>query len=226
MRKATLLRFADEIERAAERLALAETLDVGKPIGNTLAVDAPGTANTIRWYAEAIDKTYGEIAPAPAKRLALITREPLGVVGAVVPWNYPSMIASWKLGPALAAGNTFVLKPAEQSPHSALVLAEAAQRAGLPDGVFNVVTGLGETAGQALGRHPDVDKVAFTGSTRVGGCSSCTPRSPTASRSRSRRAASRRSWCSPMPETSSRIAETVAWGIFTTSGRPATPARG
>jgi len=167
-RKRLLLRFADELDGAAERIAMAETMDVGKPIANTRAVDAPGTAATIRWYAETIDKTYDEIAPAPAKRLALVTREPLGVVGAVVPWNYPSMILSWKVGPALAAGNTVVVKPAEQSPHSALVIAEAAARAGLPDGVFNVVTGFGETAGRALGLHPDVAKIAFTGSTAVG----------------------------------------------------------
>ncbi|MGF6885384.1 acyl-CoA reductase-like NAD-dependent aldehyde dehydrogenase [Nocardia sp. GAS34] len=219
VRKAHLLRFAEEIERAAERLALAETLDVGKPIANTLAVDAPGTANTIRWYAEAIDKTYDEIAPAPAKRLALITREPLGVVGAVVPWNYPSMIASWKIGPALAAGNTFVLKPAEQSPHSALVLAEAAQRAGLPDGVLNVVTGFGETAGQALGRHLDVDKIAFTGSTRVGRLFQ-----QYAAESNGKQVAIEAGGKSPQLVLDSagdlqRIAETVAWGIYYNVGQ-------
>src|SRR4051794_38350354 len=127
-RKRLLLRFADEIDASAEDIAMAETLDVGKPIANTRAVDGPAVAATIRWYAETIDKTYDEIAPAPAGRLALVTREPLGVVGAVIPWNYPSMILSWKVGPALAAGNTVVVKPAEQSPHSALVIAEAAAR--------------------------------------------------------------------------------------------------
>ncbi len=218
-RKAHLLRFADEIDAAAERLALAETLDVGKPIADTLAVDAPGTAGTIRWYAEAIDKTYDEIAPAPAKRLALITREPLGVVGAVVPWNYPSMIASWKIGPALAAGNTFVLKPAEQSPHSALVLAEAAQRAGLPDGVFNVVTGFGETAGQALGRHPGVEKIAFTGSPRVGRLFQ-----RYAAESNGKQVAVEAGGKSPQLVLASagdlqRIAETVAWGIYYNVGQ-------
>lgn len=167
-RKAALLRFAAEIDDCADRLALAESLDVGKPIGNTTAVDAPATANTFRWYAEVVDKRYDELAPTPDQRTALITREPLGVIGAVVPWNYPSMILSWKCAPALAAGNCVVVKPAEQSPRSALVIAEAARAAGIPDGVFNVVPGFGETAGQALGRHPDVAKIAFTGSAPVG----------------------------------------------------------
>jgi len=167
-RKAVLLRFADLIDEHTEELALLETLDVGKPIGDTLAVDVPKTARAIRWYAEAIDKTYDEIAPAPRSALALVTREPLGVIGAVVPWNYPLMIASWKLGPALATGNSVVLKPAEDSTLSALLLAELGSRAGLPDGVFNVVPGFGAVAGQALGRHELVAKIAFTGSPAVG----------------------------------------------------------
>lgn len=167
VRKALLLRFADEVDLRAHDVALAETLDTGKPIAEALRVDAAAVSATLRWYAEAVDKTYDEVAPTPAGRLGLVTREPLGVVGAVVPWNYPSMIAAWKVAPALAAGNTVVLKPAEQSPLSALVLAEAAAAAGLPAGVLNVVTGLGETAGQALGRHPGVAKIAFTGSVGV-----------------------------------------------------------
>ena len=167
-RKAVLLRFADLIRDNAAELALLESLDVGKPITEAIRVDVAKTAETIQWYAETIDKTYEQIAPTPADALALITHEPLGVIGAVVPWNYPLMITAWKLGPALATGNSVVVKPAEQSPLGTLLLARLATEAGLPDGVFNVVTGFGETAGQALGRHQDVDKIAFTGSTAVG----------------------------------------------------------
>ena len=141
---------------------------MGKPITEAVRVDVTKTAETIQWYAEAIDKTYEQIAPTPADALALITHEPLGVIGAVVPWNYPLMITAWKLGPALATGNSAVVKPAEQSPLGTLLLARLATEAGLPDGVFNVVTGFGETAGQALGRHNGVDKITFTGSTSVG----------------------------------------------------------
>ncbi|MEC3975447.1 aldehyde dehydrogenase family protein [Amycolatopsis sp. H20-H5] len=167
-RKAVLLELAALIRDNAEELALAETLDVGKPIGESLRVDVEKTAATFAWYAEALDKLYGEIAPTGQDALALITREPLGVIGAVVPWNYPLMITAWKLAPALATGNSVVLKPAEQSPLSSLVLAALAAEAGLPDGVLNVVTGFGDTAGRALGLHPDVDKIAFTGSVPVG----------------------------------------------------------
>ena len=167
-RKAVLLRFADLVLENVEELALLESLDVGKPISDSLAVDVPGAARTLRWYAEAIDKTYDQIAPAPRSVLAMITREPLGVVGAVVPWNYPLLISSWKLAPALASGNTVVLKPAENSSLSALLLAELGSQAGLPDGVFNVVPGLGPVAGAALGRHDLVAKLAFTGSPAVG----------------------------------------------------------
>ncbi|WP_404819076.1 aldehyde dehydrogenase [Xinfangfangia pollutisoli] len=167
-RKKVMLRFAELMRSHAEELALLETLDMGKPISDSLAVDVPGSANTIAWYAEAIDKIYDEIAPTADTVLAMITREPLGVVAAVVPWNFPLLMASWKLGPALAAGNSVILKPAEQSPLSAIRLGELALEAGLPEGVFNVVTGLGETAGRALGLHMDVDAVTFTGSTEVG----------------------------------------------------------
>ncbi|GAA2084699.1 aldehyde dehydrogenase [Actinomadura alba] len=167
-RKKVLLRFSALIREHLEELALLETLDVGKPIGESLRVDVPGAANCVQWYAEAVDKIYDEIAPTGADALAMITREPLGVVGAVVPWNYPLMITSWKIAPALAMGNSVVLKPAEQSSLSALVLAELAVEAGIPDGVFNVVPGLGPVAGAALGRHQEVDKIAFTGSTGTG----------------------------------------------------------
>jgi gamma-glutamyl-gamma-aminobutyraldehyde dehydrogenase/4-guanidinobutyraldehyde dehydrogenase/NAD-dependent aldehyde dehydrogenase len=151
-----------------EQLARIESRDTGHPIGDARGVDVPNAARCFAWYGEAIDKVYGEIAPTAADALALIGREPLGVVGAVVPWNYPLIITAWKLAPALAAGNSVVLKPAEQSPLSALALAELAAEAGLPDGVLNVVPGYGEEAGEPLGRHPDVDKVAFTGSVEIG----------------------------------------------------------
>ncbi|MHA7682736.1 aldehyde dehydrogenase [Cupriavidus sp. PET2-C1] len=167
-RKATLLRLSHLIDTHREELALLETLDMGKPIAETLHYDIPEAGRTYAWYAEAIDKIYDEIAPTGPDVLATITREPLGVVAAVVPWNYPLLMASWKVAPALAAGNSVVLKPAEQSPLTALRLAELAEEAGIPAGVFNVVPGLGAAAGQALGRHPDVDCIAFTGSTATG----------------------------------------------------------
>lgn len=167
-KKAILLKWADLIREHQEELALLETLDVGKPISDSLNVDVMGAARTVQWYGEAIDKTYDEIAPAPRNALAMITREPLGVVGAVVPWNYPMIISAWKVAPALAMGNSVVLKPAEQSSLSALLLARLATQAGLPDGVFNVVPGLGAEAGQALARHMDVAKIAFTGSGPTG----------------------------------------------------------
>ncbi len=167
-RKKVLLRLAELIRENLEDLALVETLDVGKPITDSLTVDVPGAATYFQWYAETIDKRYGEIAPTGPESLALITREPMGVVGAVVPWNYPLILMAWKAAPALATGNSVVLKPAEQSPLSALMLAELAAEAGLPDGVLNVVPGFGPNAGAALGRHPDVDKITFTGSTEVG----------------------------------------------------------
>jgi acyl-CoA reductase-like NAD-dependent aldehyde dehydrogenase len=167
-RKKILQRFADKILAARDELALLETLDMGKPIQYSLAVDVPSTARCIAWYAEAVDKVYDEIAPTGANALALITREPVGVVGAIVPWNYPMIMAAWKLGPALAAGNSVVLKPSEKSPLTALRLAELAVEAGLPPGVFNVVPGFGAEAGEALALHMDVDALGFTGSTRTG----------------------------------------------------------
>jgi gamma-glutamyl-gamma-aminobutyraldehyde dehydrogenase len=168
LRKRVLLRFAEKILAAREELALLETLDMGKPIRYALAVDVAATARCIQWYAEATDKVYDEIAPTPETALALIRREPMGVIGAIVPWNYPMIMAAWKLGPALAAGNSVVLKPSEKSPLSALRLAELALEAGLPEGVFNVVPGFGHEAGEALALHMDVDAIGFTGSTRVG----------------------------------------------------------
>ena len=167
-RKKVLLAFAERILAAREELALLETLDMGKPIRWSLAVDVGSTARCIAWYAEAADKVYDEIAPTAANALALITREPMGVVGAIVPWNYPMIMSAWKLGPALAAGNSVVLKPSEKSPLTAMRLAELALEAGLPPGVFNVVPGFGHEAGEALALHMDVDAIGFTGSTRTG----------------------------------------------------------
>jgi acyl-CoA reductase-like NAD-dependent aldehyde dehydrogenase len=167
-RKRVLQRFAEHILQAGEELALLETLDMGKPVQQSLKVDVAATARTIAWYAEAVDKVYGEVAPSPRSALALVTREPMGVIGAIVPWNYPMIMASWKLGPALAAGNSVVLKPSEKSPLTALRLAELALQAGIPPGVFNVVPGYGHEAGEAIALHMDVDAVGFTGSTRVG----------------------------------------------------------
>jgi 4-guanidinobutyraldehyde dehydrogenase/NAD-dependent aldehyde dehydrogenase len=167
-RKKVLLRFAELIRKHREELALTETMDMGKPITNSLKIDVPAAANCIAWYAEAVDKVYDEVAPTSHDSLALITREPSGVVGAIVPWNFPLLMATWKLGPALATGNSVVLKPSEKSPLTALRVAELALEAGLPEGVLNVVPGFGYTAGEALAMHMDVDCIAFTGSTRVG----------------------------------------------------------
>ncbi|MFR0690137.1 aldehyde dehydrogenase [Enterobacterales bacterium AE_CKDN230030158-1A_HGKHYDSX7] len=166
-RKRVLLRFADLLERHAEELALLETLDMGKPIAHALATDIPGAANAIRWSAEAIDKVYGEIAATAEDQLGLVTREAVGVVGVIVPWNFPLLMASWKLGPALACGNSVVLKPSERSPLTAIRVAALACEAGIPEGVLNVVPGFGAEAGDALSRHMDVDAIAFTGSTGV-----------------------------------------------------------
>jgi len=167
-RKRVLLRLAELLLGARAELALLETLDMGKPVRNAWQVDVPAAARCIAWYAEAVDKVYGEVAPTGPQALALITREPVGVVGAIVPWNYPLLMAAWKIAPALAAGNSVVLKPSERSPFSAGRLAELALQAGLPPGVLNVVPGLGPEAGQALALHPQVDAIGFTGSTRTG----------------------------------------------------------
>ena len=167
-RKQTMIRFADLIIANREELALLETLDMGKPITASLNVDVASAANTIRWFGEAIDKVYDEIAPTADNTLAMITREPIGVVGAIVPWNYPIAMAAWKIAPALAAGNSVVLKPSEKSPLTALKLGDLALQAGIPAGVLNVIPGFGAEAGSPLALHMDVDCIAFTGSTGVG----------------------------------------------------------
>lgn len=166
-RKQILMRFADRIEANLHELALLETLDMGKPISDSLSLDIPGAAEAIRWCAEAIDKVYDEIAPTSPDQLCLVRREPAGVVAAIVPWNFPLKMASWKLGPALASGNSVVLKPSEKSPLTAIRIAQLAHDAGVPAGVLNVLPGMGHVVGKALGEHADVDVIAFTGSTRV-----------------------------------------------------------
>ncbi|MGI9584236.1 MAG: aldehyde dehydrogenase [Acidimicrobiia bacterium] len=164
----TLIRLAALIDANGEELQLLETLDVGKPVRYSRRVDVQQAIATYSWYGEAADKLYDEIAPTGSHALGLITREPIGVVGAVTPWNFPLMINAWKLAPALVSGNSVVLKPAEQGTLSALRLAELALEAGIPPGVLNVVPGMGETAGRSLGLHNDVDGITFTGSTDVG----------------------------------------------------------
>jgi acyl-CoA reductase-like NAD-dependent aldehyde dehydrogenase len=166
-RRGTMLKLADLVEAHGEELATMITLDMGKPISDARE-DAPSAAECLRYYAEALDKIYGEIGPTGPEGLALMTQEPLGVIGVVVPWNYPLDVPMWKIAPALATGNSLVVKPAEQSPLCLLRFAALAAEAGLPDGVLNVLPGFGETAGRALGLHMDVDKIAFTGSTEVG----------------------------------------------------------
>ncbi|MBA3236075.1 MAG: aldehyde dehydrogenase family protein, partial [Chloroflexi bacterium] len=156
-RKAILIRWSNLIEEHGREIGLIESLDAGKPITDTIGLDVPETATCIRWHAEAIDKLYGQVAPTPEGTVATITREPVGVVGAVIPWNYPAQMAAWKLGPALASGNTVVIKPASTTSLSLLRIAELGAEAGIPAGVLNVVTGPGDTVGEAIGRHPDID---------------------------------------------------------------------
>lgn len=167
-RKMVMVRWAELIEKHREELALLECLDVGKPISDTLNVDVPSAVRTIRWSGEAIDKVYDEISPTPANTLALIQRLPLGVVTAIVPWNFPLSTTAWKLAPSLATGNSVVLKPASNTPLSAIKLAALAAEAGLPDGVLQVLPGPGSSMGKHLALHMDIDGMTFTGSTPVG----------------------------------------------------------
>lgn len=167
-RKAVLLRFASLLSEHGEELALLECLDSGKTIRDCRNEVAHEVPNFFRWYAETLDKTFGRVAPTGPENFSVIVAEPIGVVGLIVPWNFPLLMAAWKLAPALATGCSVILKPAEQSPLTALRLGALAAEAGLPDGVLNVLPGLGETAGQAIGRHPGIDMVSFTGSGEVG----------------------------------------------------------
>ena len=167
-RMAVLERFSQLIEENAEEFAVLDSLDMGKPVMDMMNIDVPASAMTLKFFSETIDKIEGAVTATASNALHYILRQPLGVVGIIVPWNYPLMMAAWKLGPALATGNSVVLKPAEQSPLSAGLLAELFIAAGGPPGVLNVVHGLGEEAGKALALHNDVDKIGFTGSTEVG----------------------------------------------------------
>ncbi len=167
LRKKVMIRFAELIEEHGQELALLETLDMGKPISDSLSIDVNSAANAIRWSGEAIDKVYDEVAATPHDQLGLVTREPVGVVAAIVPWNFPLLMSCWKLGPALATGNSIILKPSEKSPLTGIRIAELAIEAGIPAGVFNVLPGFGHTVGKALALHMDVDTLVFTGSTKI-----------------------------------------------------------
>ena len=167
-RKQVMIKFVKLIKRNQQELAVMEALESGKSIKDCVSIDVPETIDCIQWHAEAIDKIYDQISPSGDAALGMIVREPIGVVACVLPWNFPMLMAAWKLGPALAAGNSVILKPAEQTSMSCLRLAQLAHEAGVPAGVINVLPGLGETCGQSLGLHNDIDAVSFTGSTEVG----------------------------------------------------------
>ncbi|WP_260961466.1 aldehyde dehydrogenase [Pseudomonas citri] len=167
-RKHAILKLAGLIEEHAVELAVMESLDSGKTIFDCVTVDVPETLNCLRWHAEAIDKIYDQVSPASDAHMALVVREPAGVVGLVLPWNFPLLMLAWKIGPALAAGCSLVVKPAEETSLTTLRVAQLALQAGIPAGVFNVVTGGGAEVGEPIGRHPDIDVVSFTGSTDTG----------------------------------------------------------
>lgn len=167
-RKETLLRLAALMEEHARELAVLESIDSGKTIFDCETVDVPETIHVIRWHAELIDKIYDQVSPASNDHIAMVVREPVGVVGLVLPWNFPLLMLAWKIGPALASGCSVVMKPAGETTLTALRVAELADEAGLPAGVLNIVTGSGSEVGEPLGRHPGVDMVSFTGSTATG----------------------------------------------------------
>lgn len=167
-RKAVLKRLAEFIDRDRVELAVLESLESGKPIRDCLNIDVPETARCIEWFAEGIDKIYDQSSPSGGQSLGIIVREPIPVVAVVLPWNFPLMMLSWKIGPALAVGSSVIVKPAEQTSMTALKVAALAAEAGVPDGVFSVIPGMGEKAGQAIGLHPGIGAVSFTGSTEVG----------------------------------------------------------
>ena len=166
-RKKICLKFAELMEKHATELAVLESIDSGKPIRECLVTDLPETIECLIWHAEIADKQYGSISPS-GNNLGLIVKEPIGVVACVLPWNFPLMMVGWKLGPALAEGNSIILKPASTTPLSTMKLAELAATAGIPDGVLNIIPGAGSLVGEALGLHPDIDVISFTGSTEVG----------------------------------------------------------
>ena len=167
-RKQTLIKLCKLIKRNQHELAVLESLESGKPIAEIETVDIPETIHCIQWHAELIDKIYDQVAPTADDVIAMVVREAIGVVAAVIPWNFPLLMAAWKLGPALASGNSLIIKPAQETSMATLRLAELATEAGIPDGVFNVVTGTGSSVGKALGLHPDIDMLSFTGSTQIG----------------------------------------------------------
>ena len=167
-RKQVLIRLAKLIRRNRHELAVLESLDSGKPVRDCAEIDILETINTLIWHAEAIDKLYDQTAPVGEDAMALVVREPIGVVGAVLPWNFPLLMMAWKIAPGLAAGCSMIVKPAEQTSLTALRVAELAMEAGVPAGVLNVVTGTGPDAGAPIGLHPDIDMVSFTGSTETG----------------------------------------------------------
>ncbi|TBU73692.1 aldehyde dehydrogenase [Phytopseudomonas daroniae] len=167
-RKGVLLRFAQLLEDNAHELAVIESLDSGKPIQECQNVDVPETIHTIRWHAELIDKIYDSTAPTGSGAVTMVVREAIGVVGLVLPWNFPLLMLAWKIAPSLAAGCSIVVKPAKETTLSALRVAELAHEAGIPAGVFNVVPGGGREVGEPIGRHPDISAVSFTGSTDTG----------------------------------------------------------
>ncbi|MDO5678960.1 MAG: aldehyde dehydrogenase [Pelistega sp.] len=167
-RKAVMLRWADLLKVHAEELAALDCIDAGKPISECLNTDMPATIETFYWYAEAIDKIFGKVSPTGTDTLGIIIKEPIGVVGVVLPWNFPAQMFAWKVAPALATGNAVIVKPAELTSLSAYRMVQLAYEAGVPKGTLSLVCGLGEKVGEALGRHHDVDMVSFTGSTEVG----------------------------------------------------------
>jgi gamma-glutamyl-gamma-aminobutyraldehyde dehydrogenase len=167
-RKDILIRICKLLTRNSNELAVLESIDSGKPIYDCVTVDLPETINTIKWHAESIDKLYDQVAPSSDDHIAMIMREPIGVVGLVLPWNFPLLMLAWKIGPALAAGCSVIVKPAEETSLTALRVAELATDAGLPKGVLNILPGKGEDVGEPIGRHADIDMVSFTGSTVTG----------------------------------------------------------
>src|SRR5690625_3037792 len=167
-RKAVMLKWCELLDEHAGEIAALDCVDGGKPIDECENTDTPDTIDCLRWYAEAADKCFGKVAPTGRDATALVVKEPIGVVGAVLPWNFPAQMYAWKVGPALATGNSVIVKPAELTPLSAVLMTRLAHEAGVPEGALQVVNGLGEDAGEALGRHRDIDMVSFTGSTEVG----------------------------------------------------------